>query len=208
MSGPAFSGVWADWLAGALPVVEVPVAPDAGVVDGLGLARVVDVTTLVVTLADALAAVHALTPPSAATADAPSRQLGDLRELAAGRVELGRVEADAFDGPYRGHEPGALLDLAPSALPAHEPTVVLGLASLAHVRVGADGAVLGWAPAAVTGPVSAGWGDPYRDLATVAIELADAISPEVLGPFFDRYGIDRPELARLDAHVLLDQLLR
>lgn len=201
---------WVDWLRRALPLVEVPVEPDRGVVDGLGLARVIDVTTFVVTLADAMAAVHALRPPLEVRAAAPDAQPAAVLACAERRVAVGAVDPNRWDAPYAGRSPDELLALARQCLPppARTPTVVLGSAATAHLRIGPSAEVLGWAPAAVEGVLPAGWGDPYRDLATVANELARVVSPELLGPFFDRYGLAAPELARLDHHLLVDQLLR
>jgi len=51
-------------------------------------------------------------------------------------------------------------------------------------------------------------GDPYRDLATMAVDLAATMAPEALGPFVHAYGLDHADLVRLDWHVVVDQLVR
>jgi aminoglycoside phosphotransferase len=201
---------WTVWLADALPVVDGPSDPAAGVVDGIDLARLVDVSTLVLAVADALAALHALDPPPAVRAEAPAAGIEALVELAGRRVAAGLVDPERFDAPYRRYTPDQLVDLVRRSQPDEpdHPVVTLGSAHLRHLRVSVEGNVAGWAIEAAGGVVPAGVGDRYRDLAVVAIELAGVVSPETLGPVFDRYGLAAPELARLDFHVLVDQLLR
>ena len=48
--------------------------------------------------------------------------------------------------------------------------------------------------------------DPYRDLATMTRDLAAALGPEALAPFFDAYGEPAPDVVRLEFHALLDEL--
>ena len=40
----------------------------------------------------------------------------------------------------------------------------------------------------------------------LARSLAHAVSPEALGPFFDAYGVELPDVRRIDFYVLLDEL--
>jgi aminoglycoside phosphotransferase len=116
------------------------------------------------------------------------------------------VTVDQFDPPYRRYSPADLLDLVvrsrPPDLPAEKLVLVHGDARLATVRL-LDGRVTGW-----TSLDRAGVGDPYRDLATMAADLAGRVGPEALGPFVDAYGLDHADVVRLDWHVMADQLLR
>jgi kanamycin kinase len=72
---------------------------------------------------------------------------------------------------------------------------------LDNTRVDA-GRVVGY-----TGAGGAGVADRYLDLAVVARELADRVSPHALGPFFAAYGIDTPSMRKIDFYLLLDELL-
>jgi aminoglycoside phosphotransferase len=134
---------------------------------------------------------------------APDRSNPALAAEAEQRLTSGLVDADRFDPPYRRHRPEALLVLVQRSVPfpPEVPVLIHGDARLSTLRV--EGEAISWSASAVGGS-----GDAYRDLATVAVDLADAISPEALGPFLDAYGIDHPDLVRLDWHVLIDQLLR
>ena len=122
---------------------------------------------------------------------------------ASSRVASGQVAVDRFDPPYRRYAPVELLDLVVGSIPSPSvpPVVVHGSARLSALRV--EGDELRWADV-----TACGLGDAYRDLATMAVDLASVISPEALGPFLDAYGLDHPDLVRLDWHVLVDQLLR
>ncbi len=127
----------------------------------------------------------------------------ELVETADSRVRRGLAAIDRFDPPFRRYAPSELLELVHRSVPPPAPSAVMthGAARLDAVRL--DGAELRW-----TGVEGSGVGDPYRDLATMAVDLAAAIGPEALAPFLDAYGIDQPDLVRLDWHVLVDQLVR
>jgi aminoglycoside phosphotransferase len=128
----------------------------------------------------------------------------ELLEEARLRIEHGAVVAQGLDEAYQRHTPERLFEVASRMRPTPpdpEPTLVHGHADLTALRV-LEGE-LAWADSARLGA-----GDPYRDLATFAIDLAGRVSPQALGPFFDAYGADEVDLVRLDFHVLLDQLLR
>jgi aminoglycoside phosphotransferase len=134
----------------------------------------------------------------------PWRQdVGDLVTAAAARVEAGQVDPARFDPPYRRYGPAQILALAERSVPAPPavPVVVHGSARLSALRIEDGG--LRWADLD-----GSGVGDPYRDLATMAVDLAAAVGPEALAPFLDAYGVDHPDVIRLDWHVLADQLLR
>lgn len=130
--------------------------------------------------------------------------IGALVAEARARVDDGRAAPERFDPPFRRYQPAELLDLALRSRP-DEPSpavVVHGSARLSSLALD-GGAAAGWFDLG-----RCGVGDAYRDLATLAIDLADRVSPEILGPFLEAYGLERPELVRMDFHVLLDQLLR
>jgi aminoglycoside phosphotransferase len=124
------------------------------------------------------------------------------------RVADGRVDPARFDPAYRRYTPADLLALVerghPGDLDAAQRTVVHGTARLDHLWfVGEAESVSGWSALQ-----RAGVGDPYRDLATMAVDLAATVAPEALGPFVDAYGLEHADVVRLDWHVVLDQLLR
>jgi len=131
------------------------------------------------------------------------RDLPEIVAEATNRVAAGQVAVDRFDPPYRRYTPAELLDVVVGSIPSpsSSPVVVHGSARLSALRIEAD--ELRWVDVS-----ACGLGDAYRDLATMAVDVASAISPEALGPFLDAYGIDHPDLVRLDWHVLVDQLLR
>jgi len=161
--------------------------------------RLLDVDALIAGLAAALRDHHARP-----TAGCPPRGDDELLAEARHRVGDGRVDPARFDPPYRRYAPEELLALAERLRPepAAPPVLVHGDARLATVRVDGSG-IRGWDPSPRTGA-----GDPYRDLATVAVDLAEQVGAESLGPFFAAYGIDHPDVRRVDFHVLVDQLLR
>ena len=127
----------------------------------------------------------------------------ELVATAAARERSGAVDPTRFDLPYRRYSSAQLLDLAERSVPEAPttPTVIHGAARLRALRID-DGALV-WVDAG-----ACGLGDPYRDLATMAVDLASAIGPEALAPFLDAYGVDHPDVIRMDWHVLADQLLR
>jgi aminoglycoside phosphotransferase len=143
------------------------------------------------------------TPVAACPFDAsPAALIAD----AADRIDRGVVTVEQFDPPYRRYAPAQLLELVirsrPPELGPEHLVLVQGDARLGTVRF-VDGHLTGWA-----GLDRAGRGDPYRDLATMAIDLAGTVGPEALGPFIDAYGLEHPDVLRLDWHVMADQLLR
>lgn len=161
-----------------------------------------DITALLVGVAEGLRALHATSAAGCPFDAGP----GALVDLARERIDLGLVGSVQFDPPYRRYSPSALLDLVergrPADLDAADLTIVHGDAGFDRVWLDA-GQVTGW-----TSVGRSGIGDPYRDLATMAVDLAQRVTPEALGPFIYAYGLDHPDVVRLDWHVLLDQLLR
>lgn len=121
------------------------------------------------------------------------------------RVVDDLVDADALDPPYRRYSPRELLGLLERSLPASPPPPPVALHGAARLDalLVAGGRVRGFSADARTVA-----GDPHRDLATLAVDLAARVSPEALGPFFDAYGARPPDIVRVDFHTLVDQLLR
>jgi aminoglycoside phosphotransferase len=170
--------------------------------EGRPLLEVVfDPERLVAELADQLGRLHAVPLAGCPTETSVDLLLDEARL----RVEHGAVDPALFDEPYQRHSVDRLLEVASRMRPPQpDPTPVLvhGRATISSLRV-LDDLSIGWQPSNRMGA-----GDPYRDLATISIDLAAKVSPQALGPFFDLYGSDEVDLARLDFHVLLDQLLR
>jgi aminoglycoside phosphotransferase len=174
----------------------------AGPDEGRSLFEVVfDPDRLVATVATALRELHASDVPDGTASTNDDLLLEEARI----RVEHGAVDVEAFDEPFQRHDVARLLEVArrvrPS-LPDPDPVLIHGAARLSSVRV-LDDLTVAWVPS-----TRVGVGDPYRDLATMSIDLAARVSPQALGPFFDAYGLEQVDLARLDFHVMLDQLLR
>lgn len=167
--------------------------------DELPAWRVLDLEVLLAGTAEALRAHHA-----GPVTGHPPRGDDELLAEARRRVRTGLVERDRFDPPYRRYGPTELLELAERSRPGGEgrTVVVHGDARLSTLVV-EGGRIAGWRPSPRTG-----LGDPYRDLATLAIDLAAQVGAESLGRFFAAYGIDHPDVRRVDFHVLVDQLLR
>jgi aminoglycoside 3'-phosphotransferase-2 len=132
------------------------------------------------------------------------RTLDDLVELAAARVGAGMVEADELREPYVRFGPERLLALARGALERvrGEATTVVshGACSLDHLYLD-DGQPTAWLRLDALAA-----GDPHLDLARLAKEVADRMGPEAVPSLFDAYGV-APDMARLDALALLDELL-
>jgi aminoglycoside 3'-phosphotransferase-2 len=152
-------------------------------------------------VAAALRALHRL-PAESCPFDTSNEAL--LAE-AGRRVEADAVDAAAFDAAYRRYRPDELLVLAEASRPAPGPVAVVhGRAHLALLEVDPVTGSARW-----SGLEHLGVGDPYRDLATLTLDLvAGGAASEILGTFFAAYGIEHPDVLRLDFHVLVDQLLR
>jgi aminoglycoside 3'-phosphotransferase-1 len=123
------------------------------------------------------------------------------------RVAAGLVSTEHLDAAYQRYGPVQLLELARASVPATPgpgPVVLHGDARLDHLELDATTGAGTWSSLGRLGV-----GDPYRDLATLTLDLvAGGAGSEVLGQFFEAYGIERPDVVRLDFHILLDQLLR
>ena len=119
------------------------------------------------------------------------------------RVERGAIDASRLAPAYQRYAPPRLLELLVASRPAGDEDLVVvhGSYGLGGVHL-EHGAVTGYADVG-----RAGVADRYVDLAIAARELAHTISPEALGPFFVEYGIDYPDLRKIDFYVLLDELV-
>lgn len=172
----------------------------AGTSDGPLSGAVVAGETGLHLLADALRSLHRL-PVDACPFDSSNDALvAEARR----RVAAGIVEADAFDSAYRRYGPNELLAFVEQTeLPPSRRVVIHGDARLDNLALDPPG------PPRWAGLGRLGAGDPYRDLATLSLDLvAGGAASEVLGTFFEACGIDQPDVRRLDFHILLDQLLR
>ncbi len=161
-----------------------------------------DVLELLELLGSGLAALHAVDP-----SDCPF-DTGNGRPARAGHRPPWPTEQPirlASIGAYSRSTPADLLRIVTESRPS-DPVVARGHP---RRRPGSDvvrvdaGRIVGW-----DAVDRCGRGDAYRDLATMATSLVDVVGPEALGPFLDAYGIDRPDVLRLDWHVMIDQILR
>jgi aminoglycoside 3'-phosphotransferase-1 len=123
-------------------------------------------------------------------------------ESAGDRVRRGLVDARAFDPLHAKYRPDELYEHALAIRPdgPEDPVVAHGNPTLRNTLV-ADGRVV-----AYLGLGHSGVQERYHDLAVMARELAHRVSPHVLGPFFSAYGLDLPDLRKLDFHLLLTEL--
>lgn len=151
-------------------------------------------------LGEALRDLHRLDPVGLE----PVLTLDDLLTQAADRVQQGLISSTSFRPAYRRYSPERLLELARSSFVddgrPNAPVVTHGAASLVNLFVEGDHAT-GWLRLdgfAVT--------DRQRDLARVTKQLAEQFGGEALVTFFDAYGTE-PDIRRLDAFALLDELL-
>lgn len=163
-----------------------------------------DPDALVLALASGLRRVHEL--PIRGFAGPTG--LGPRVDRARDRVERGLVDRADFEPAYARFTPERLLELLVDAQPtaAEDLVVVHGDPTLSNLLLGPgdDGRL------AVTGYLDldrAGVADRYLDLAIAARSLATNLTPEALGPFFHAYGIEAPDLLKVDFYVLLDEFM-
>ena len=119
------------------------------------------------------------------------------------RVAAGGVP-DLVDGPYRGHSAARVLDvaeeLARRLVGGPLPVVVHGSLRLEGISID-GGEVVGWPTAAPA------VGDPYVDLAALAIDLAAAVGPGAVPALFDAADHPAPDPVRVEVWCLLRQLV-
>jgi aminoglycoside phosphotransferase len=130
--------------------------------------------------------------------------LDDLLAEATGRIERDELSSASFRPAYRRYRPERLLELATASFPGDarsgELVVTHGWPSLTNLFV--------------AGETRTGWlrldglavADRHRDLARVTKQLAEQFGGEAITVFFDAYGTV-PDVRRLDAYALLDELL-
>jgi aminoglycoside phosphotransferase len=199
-----------DWFAGRAPVGEVlewatnddgaaflltvppPGSPAVGAEHGG------DAAALITTLAEGLRAFHALPVEGCPFPMGIDERIARARA----RVAAGLVVQEQLAVAYRRYAPSRLLELLVESRPdaVEDLVVVHGAPTLDNLHLD-GGRVVGHVELA-----RAGVADRYVDLAITAADLAHRVSPEALGPFFDAYGIELPDVRKIDFYVLLDEL--
>lgn len=127
-----------------------------------------------------------------------------LRAEVAERLVRGEI-AVAAEGPYAGREPEDLVELLDARfadIGEGRPAVVHGGLSAARIWFDTEGTTT------LTGWRRGGVGDAHLDLAGAARVLGELYGPAAVPVFFEAYDLDRVDPHRLDAHQLLDHLLR
>ena len=142
-----------------------------------------------------LAGVHA-----SPTEGLPVVSTAELVDRAVTRLEAGEVDLSGVDRAYQRIRPATLRAQLEAGVPpeADRPVAISGSARFDSLTID-EGVVSGTCPITLAG-------DPYLDLASLARDLARLIGPEALWPFFDAYGLDRPDPLRLDFFMLLNAL--
>jgi len=208
------------WLADHLPVPAVQAwVPADGEAGSTGTAHLLmspapgapatdpanhqDPDALILALASGLRRVHEL--PLDGAPD--SRGVEPRLDRARSRVGRGLVDRRDFEPAYARFSAEHLIELLVDARPPgpEDLVVVHGDPTLANLLLGPAGER---GELAMTGYVDvdrSGVADRYLDLAIIARSLAANLSPEALGPFFHAYGIEAPELLKVDFYVLLDE---
>ena len=119
------------------------------------------------------------------------------------QVAAGRVDPADFQPIHRGLGPDELLAVVEQVAPDDpaDPVVTHGDYCLPNVVLTDEGELAGLVDLGLLGV-----GDRYRDIGIGARSIAANLGGPAVGPFVDGYGIDRPDLARIDAFVMLDEL--
>lgn len=117
------------------------------------------------------------------------------------RIEADLVDAADFAPLYSGLTPAELFEMMmATGVPSDDDQVVLhGDFCVPNVIVH-QGAVSGLVDLG-----RCGVGDRHRDIAIAARSMAYNFGGPAVGLFLDAYGLDRPDLARLDFYVMLDE---
>ena len=162
-----------------------------------------DPDALILALAGGLRRLHALPLDGAPEPRGVDPRVARART----RVERGLVDRRHFEPAYARFAPERLIELLADARPPgpEDLVVVHGDPTLANLLLGPS---VERGQLTITGYVDvdrAGVADRYLDLAIVARSLASNLSPEALGPFFHAYGIEAPDLLKVDFYVLLDE---
>ena len=198
------------WLAGKVPVptvldhggddaAEWLVTTALAGMDATAPELGVDVEHLARLLGQALRRLHDSLDPAECPFDGSTPV---LVAHARDRVERGLVDPADFDPIHHGLSADELLghvvDRQPD-LPV-DPVVTHGDFCLPNV-VFEGGQLSGFLDVGLLGV-----GDRYRDLGIGARSVAVNLGGGAVGPFFDAYGIEWPDLARVDFFVMLDEL--
>lgn len=116
------------------------------------------------------------------------------------RMDTGLVDVDDFDDARAGWSAEQVWDALQRYVPlAPDPVVTHGDFSLDNILL-QDGRITGCIDLGRVGVA-----DRYQDLAILSANLAEfgSVLPDRL---FARYGIDAPDAAKIEAHLLLDEL--
>ena len=183
------------WFEDHIDVSSRAADPDAvPLTDAVALARPSEV---VESLARLLRRIHATPVEECPFVSSPEMSLTAARE----DLESGAFDSRVFEGPYSQHGGARLVEIATTFLPHdYVPSVIHGSLRLSSLVV-----VDGETHVAMSAP-SCGVGDAYQDVVYLAVDIAAAVGLAAAPALFDEYGIDSPELARVEYWTLIDQL--
>ncbi|MDZ7678075.1 MAG: APH(3') family aminoglycoside O-phosphotransferase [Acidimicrobiales bacterium] len=199
----------ARWLARHLPVPEVVASGSDGEHEWLLTTALVgsdatrpehqmEVERLVHVLGEGLRTFHDRAPVDDCPFDATTPI---ALERARARMEAGRVDETDFEPLHAGLSSHELFQLMIDSVPGgDDDTVVLHGDYCVPNVILEDGAISGYVDLGRVGV-----GDRHRDLGIAARSIANNFGGHAVGPFLDAYGIDQPDLARLDFFVMLDE---
>jgi aminoglycoside 3'-phosphotransferase II len=201
-------GARLQWLADHVPVPDVvEVGTDGSTewllttalagTDATNPEHHVDVECLVRTLGAGLRRFHDEVPVDDCPFDGCTATALDR---ARARVEAGLVDESDFGVIHRGMSAVELFEMVASRVPGDDDLVVLHGDYCVPNVVLADRAITGYLDVG-----RAGVGDRHRDLGIACRSIAHNFGGHAVGVFVDAYGIDRPDLARLDFFVMLDE---
>lgn len=119
------------------------------------------------------------------------------------QVAAGRVDPADFQPIHQGIAPQDLLAMVEEIAPDDPPDLVVthGDYCLPNVVLAPDGSLAGLVDVGLLGV-----GDRYRDLGIGARSVARNLGGGAVGVFIEAYGVEHPDLARLDAFVMIDEL--
>jgi aminoglycoside phosphotransferase len=157
-----------------------------------------DAARLVALLGEGLRRFHDEVPAAGCPFDASTTV---LVEQARARVAAGRVDHTEFGSIHQGVSAEELHRHLIETVPADVGDLVVTHGDFCVPNVIVDrGQLSGYVDLG-----RAGVGDRYRDLGVGARSIAHNFGGHAVGPFLDAYGLDWPELARLDFFVMLDE---
>jgi len=119
------------------------------------------------------------------------------------QVAEGRIDPADFQPIHHGLTAEEMLGHVEAVAPDEptDPVVTHGDYCLPNVILLDDGSLSGVVDVGLLGV-----GDRYRDIGIGARSIAQNLGGAAVGAFVDGYGLDRPDLARLDAFVMIDEL--